>query len=69
MIICWHDICMEYVTFVDIAFATLVGIIFLTFVDKLSVAFINSSHTITELSAILFKYLKFSQIHVLRLQL
>ena len=60
---------MEYVTFVDIAFATLVGIIFLTFVDKLSVAFINSSHTITELSAIVFKYLTFSQIHVLRLQL
>ena len=40
-------------------------IVFVTFADTLSVTFIISSYTITENSAILFKYLPFSEIDVL----
>ena len=55
------------VTFVDIVFVIFVAIVFFTFVDKLSITIIISSHTVTDSSEILFKYLLLSQIHVLRL--
>ena len=48
---------------------TFFGIVFVTFVNILSVAFIISSHTITKLSAILFRHLLLSQIHVLEFRL
>ena len=48
-------------TFVDIVFITFVGILFATFSDTLSVAFIISSHTITEVSAVLVNSLPFSK--------
>ena len=41
----------------------------LTFFDALSTTFMISRHKITELSAILFKYLQISQTHALGLQL
>ena len=50
------------VTVVDIVFVIFVSIVFVTLVDTLSI-------TITEASVILFKYLTFSQIHVLGFQL
>ena len=40
---------------VGTGFVTFVDIVFITFVGTLSTAFIISSHTITELLAILFK--------------
>ena len=43
---------------------TFVDIVTVTFADTLSVTLIISSHTTTELSTILFKYLLFSQIDV-----
>ena len=43
--------------------------IFVSLVDTLSVTLIISSHAITESSEICFKYLPFSQVHVLGLQL
>ena len=46
---------MVSVIFVDIVFAT--------FVDTLSVVIITSSHTITKVPAMLYKYLAFSQIY------
>ena len=53
-------------TFVNIVFVIFAGIVFVTFV--LSVAFIISSHTIFKSSRTIFKYLLFSQMHVLGLQ-
>ena len=50
-----------HMTFADIVFATLVG--------TLTEPFIISLHTMTELPIILFKYLIFSDIHVLGFQL
>lgn len=47
---------------------TCVGTIFITFVDTLFVTLIISSHRITELSAVLFKYLLFLKMHVLGFQ-
>ena len=46
-----------FVTFVDMVSVIFVGTIFDKFVDELSVAFITSLHTLTKVSAILFKYL------------
>ena len=46
-------------------FVTFPATVFVIFVDKMSIADIISSNSITEVSAILFKYLLFSQIHVL----
>ena len=43
--------------------------IFVFFVDKLSIAITISSDSVTEVSQTLFKYLLFSQIHVLGFQL
>ena len=51
-------------TFNGIVFVTFVGIVLVTFFVTLSVTFIIPSHTITESSEILFKYLLFLQIHV-----
>ena len=48
---------------------TIVDILFATFIDTISITYIISSHTIFELSAILFKYLTFLQIHMLKFQL
>ena len=48
---------------------TFVAIVSVFFVDTISVTDIISSHSITEVSAIIFKYLLFSQIHVLGFQL
>ena len=55
--------------FFDTIHVAFVDTVFVTFVDTLSVTFIISSHSITELSAILFQYLLFPQIHVLGFQL
>ena len=48
---------------------TFVDIEFFIFVDTISITDITSSNAITEVAAILFKYLLFSQIHVVGLQL
>ena len=56
-------------TFANIVFAIFFSIVFVTFVDTLSVAFIISLHTLTKVSALLFKSLPLSQIHVLGFQL
>ena len=53
------------VTFVDVGFVIFVGIAFVSVANTLSVAFIILLHTLTKVSGILFKYLPFSQIHVL----
>ena len=55
--------------FIETVFLTFVGIEFVTFVDKLSIKFVISSHTITASLTIRFKHLLFSQLHVLRFQL
>ena len=52
-------------TFFDRVFVRFDVIVFVTFADTLSVTFIISSYTITENSAILFKYLPFLEIDVL----
>ena len=49
-------------TFVDTVFLIFVGKAFVTIVDAVSVTFTISSDTITEMSAILFRYLPFWQI-------
>ena len=51
--------------FIGIVLVTIADMVFITSVDALFVMLIISSHTITESSTILFKYLMFSQIHVL----
>ena len=55
--------------FTEIVLLTFVGKVCVTFIDKLSLTFIISSSTITNVSEILFKYLLFSEIHVLAFQL
>ena len=57
------------VTFVDIVFIIFVDMLFVTFVGTLSVAFIISSQKFKGVSAILLKYLQFSQMHVLGFQI
>ena len=55
--------------FIDTVLVTFVDIVFTTFVDILFVAFIILSVTIAGVSAILFKYIQFSQILMLGFQL
>ena len=55
--------------FIEAVLVTFVAILFAIFVDTISITVIFSSHSITEVSAILFKYLLLSQIHVLGFQL
>ena len=57
------------VTFVDIVFVKFVEIVFVTFIDTLSAAFTILSKALTKVSVLLFKYLLFSQIHVLGIKL
>ena len=47
---------------------TFIDIVFVQFVDTLSVPFLISTHVITELSTILFKYTPLSQVSVLGFQ-
>ena len=63
--------CIDIVhaTFVGTVFIRSVGIVFVTLSDTLSVTFTSSSHTISEVSAILFNFIPFSQIHVVRFHL
>ena len=59
-----------YLTFLICQFInTFVALVFAIFVDTISITDIGSSHAITEVSAILFRYLLFSQIHALGFQL
>ena len=51
--------------FIDTAVMTFVDIVFLTFANVLFVTLIISLQAVTESSKILFKFLLFSQIHVL----
>ena len=46
-----------------------VAIVFVFFVDKVSIPITIPSHLVTEVSAILFKYLLLSQMHVLGFKL
>ena len=55
--------------FTEAVLVTFVDMVFVIFVDRISITYIISSHSITEVSPILFKYLLFSQIHVLGFQL
>ena len=48
-------------TFIKLVLVIFVGVALVIFVETPSVAFIISSYTITEVSAILSKYLPFSQ--------
>ena len=50
-------------------FATFIAIVFVIYTDSISITDLISSQVITEVSEILFKYLSFSQIHVLGFQL
>ena len=43
---------------------TFIAIVFVIFVDTISIAVIISSHSINEVSVILFRYLLFPQMHV-----
>ena len=43
--------------FIEVVLVTFVAIVFVFFVDTMPITGIISSHSITELSAILFKYL------------
>ena len=54
--------------FIDTKLITFVGIVFVTFNATISINFIISSHITTKSSTMLFKYLLFSQIHVLGFQ-
>ena len=58
----------EYLSHLAV-FMTFVGIVFVTFVNTLSVTFAILLHTITDSSAIPFRYLLFSQICVLGFRL
>ena len=56
----------QYLTILSLEFIdTFVVIVFVIFVDKLSITDVISSHVITEVSAILFNYLLFSQMQML----
>ena len=55
----------QYLTILSSEFIdTFVFIVFVIFVDKLSITDVISSHVITEVSAILFNYLLFSQMQM-----
>ena len=51
--------------YIEALLVTIVATVFVIFVDKISITIIISSHSVTEVSATPFKYLLFSQIHVL----
>ena len=55
--------------FIEAVLVTFVAIVFVIFVAIVSITIRISSHSVTEVPAILFKYLLFSQIHVLGFQL
>ena len=42
---------------IETVLVTFVGVVFVAFVDKVFVWFIISSHAVTELSTVLFKYI------------
>ena len=65
------DICARsfWVSVQEAILVTFVGIVFAPFSYTLPVALIISPRTITEVSEIPFKYLPFSQIHMLGFQL
>ena len=44
---------------------TFIATIFVFFVETISITIMISSHSVTKVAAILFKYLLFSKIHVL----
>ena len=55
----------QYLTILSSEFIdTFVFIVFVILVDKLSITDVISSHVITEVSAILFNYLLFSQMQM-----
>ena len=54
---------------ITVVLVTFVAIVFVVFVVTLSITIIISSHSVTEVSSILFKYSLFSQKLVLRFQL
>ena len=61
---------ISYFTFLLWQFIdTCAAIVFVIFVDAISIADAISSHSSTEVSAILLKYMLFSQIHVVGFQL
>ena len=73
-IVCIWQLFFSYVTFLSSEFietvlVTFFDVVFVAFVDMLLATFIISSLAITALSTTLFKYLLFSQIHVLGFQL
>ena len=55
--------------FCDNFFVTFVAIVFVIFVNTISIRYTILSYLITEVSAILFKYLLSAKLHVLRFQL
>ena len=55
-----------YYTFLSSKF---IETVLLTFADTLSTAFVILLHTITEVSGTLFKYIPFSQVHMLGFEL
>ena len=55
--------------FIEAVPVIVVAIVFVIFVDAISIAAIISPHLTTEVTAIIFKYLLFSQIHVLVFEL
>ena len=59
----------KFLTFLLGQFVGAVLVTFAFFVDKFSITTIISSQLVTEVSAILLKYLLFSQIYVLGFQL
>ena len=61
IIIYWSSTCNICIYFA--------AILFVFFVDAVSITNTISSHAVTEVSAILLKYLLFSQIHMLGFQL
>ena len=48
-------------TIIEAVLVTFVAIVFATFVDTISITYIISSHAITEVSTILFRYSPFTQ--------
>ena len=54
---------------IEAVLVTFVDIVFATFVDTIFITCLISSHGLTEVSAIVTRYLSFSQIHVLGLKL
>ena len=55
--------------FIEAVLITSFAIVFVFFVDVISITITILSYLVTEASATIFKYLEFSQIHVLGFQL